>query len=291
MYRNMVTSLVINERIITTLAKAKEIRRHADRVILKGVNNDIQSRRIVKSYLFTKEAYEKVVNVLAPRFSEVFEQDGEIKFGATTRITYIGTRQNDSAKMAMIEYLDNPMEIQKENQYMEEKAESGLPSFWEWEKTILQQEEQFFSHELQKINSKLEGSESMGVFEDDQTVLLEDIDDEVDDQVEFEEQTINLDDAPQETVDSSPSFDPLDHMDAIFPKSSISKSVLVGNFKAPLQRPEFDNGQFAMAEESKLLRNKAQLTRQIKRNKRDQFVMELLKDSKKYEKLDRFYTL
>ncbi len=103
MFRNMATSLVDSERIITTLPKAKEIRCFADYVIGLGKKNSLAARRQLLSFLKSRESVEKVFSVLAPRF--------QARNGGYTRMLKLGWRHGDSAPMALIEYLP---EVKKE---------------------------------------------------------------------------------------------------------------------------------------------------------------------------------
>jgi hypothetical protein len=56
------------------------------------------------------------------------------------RVKYLGLRNHDRAKIAYIEYIRNPIELYENNEKLQEREKTGLPSFWEWELKILQQE-------------------------------------------------------------------------------------------------------------------------------------------------------
>jgi large subunit ribosomal protein L17 len=92
-----VTSLILSERILTTLPKAKELRRLADRMITWGKQGDLAARRQAARFLRTHGALEKLFNGLAKRFSE--------RQGGYTRIVKFWQRRGDNAPMASIEYL------------------------------------------------------------------------------------------------------------------------------------------------------------------------------------------
>jgi len=103
MLRNLMNSLVRSERIETTVARAKELRRLADRLITLGKRDTTHARRHVFSLLSDKENTEKLFSGLAGRFSE--------RAGGYTRIVRTGFRSGDGAEMAILEYL--PVEEKK----------------------------------------------------------------------------------------------------------------------------------------------------------------------------------
>lgn len=100
MLRNMASSLLKSEkkRIITTHAKAKELRKYIEPLITKARTNTTHSRRTVFRYLNDKEA----AKIL---FGEVADRVGE-RPGGYTRILKLGPRQGDNAEMALIELVD-----------------------------------------------------------------------------------------------------------------------------------------------------------------------------------------
>lgn len=98
MLRNMATSLILHERIDTTLPKAKELRGVVERLVTAGRKGTLHDKRRVGSYLFDKGAVSKVFSDLAPRFSE--------RPGGYLRIIRRGIRFGDGAKLATIEFVD-----------------------------------------------------------------------------------------------------------------------------------------------------------------------------------------
>lgn len=98
MFRNLIGSLVEHERITTTLAKAKELRRHVEKAITMGKENTLSNRRMLLSRLPNKAVVEKIFTDLGPRF--------KTRAGGYTRILKIGLRPGDSAEMAIIEFVD-----------------------------------------------------------------------------------------------------------------------------------------------------------------------------------------
>ncbi|MBI1908708.1 MAG: 50S ribosomal protein L17 [Deltaproteobacteria bacterium] len=100
LFRNLATSLILHERIETTLPKAKELRRTADRMITLGKKGSLHARRQALAYLQTPEAVAKLFDGLSARFKD--------RHGGYTRIFKLGFRRGDAAPMAMIEYLPGP---------------------------------------------------------------------------------------------------------------------------------------------------------------------------------------
>jgi large subunit ribosomal protein L17 len=95
--RNMMNALVRSERIETTIAKAKEVRRLADRLITLGKKDTTHARRRAFSMLSDKKNTEKIFATLASRFAG--------RDGGYTRIVRTGYRAGDGSEMAILEYL------------------------------------------------------------------------------------------------------------------------------------------------------------------------------------------
>lgn len=107
MLRNMATSLVLHERIETTVPKAKELRGLVEKMITLGKRGDLHARRQAASYLFDDEAVRKVFADLAPRFKD--------RNGGYTRILKKGPRFGDGADMAFLELVDFQAEAEKKS--------------------------------------------------------------------------------------------------------------------------------------------------------------------------------
>lgn len=97
MFANMCSSLIINKRIETTLPRAKELRRIADRMVTLGKRDTVHARRQAFKVLRDKKAVKAVFDDIAPQFKD--------RNGGYTRILKLGFRRGDSAPMAMIEYI------------------------------------------------------------------------------------------------------------------------------------------------------------------------------------------
>lgn len=98
MFRNQLASLVMTERIVTTLPKAKELRPIAEKVITKAKNGSVHDRRIVGRWLLDRDHIQKLFDVIAPRFAT--------REGGYLRIVKLGSRQGDGAEMAVLEFVD-----------------------------------------------------------------------------------------------------------------------------------------------------------------------------------------
>jgi len=95
LYRNLVTDLLGYEKIVTTEAKAKEVRSLAEKMITLGKESGLNSRRQALSYILNKAVVDKVFTELAPRYAE--------RHGGYTRIVKLGPRLGDGAPMVQLE--------------------------------------------------------------------------------------------------------------------------------------------------------------------------------------------
>ncbi len=93
--RNMSTSLFEHERITTTLQKAKELRRFAEKIITLSKKESLHSRRLVARHVHDKRVVRKLFDTISPRYAQ--------RPGGYTRIIKLGPRQGDCAEMAIIE--------------------------------------------------------------------------------------------------------------------------------------------------------------------------------------------
>ena len=95
--RGLAAELIRHERITTTLAKAKETRVFAEKLITHGKKGTLHHRRLALAKLPNKKVIAKVFDDVAVRYTE--------RPGGYTRIIKLGPRQGDSAKMALIEFV------------------------------------------------------------------------------------------------------------------------------------------------------------------------------------------
>ena len=98
MFRNQLTALFTHERIITTVAKAKDLRPQAERMVTLARTGTLANRRRILSSVSDKEVVEKLFSDIAPRFAD--------RPGGYTRIMRLGRRHGDGAEMAIIEFVD-----------------------------------------------------------------------------------------------------------------------------------------------------------------------------------------
>ena len=98
LFRNLVADLVKYEKIVTTEAKAKEIRGLAEKVITLGKEGSLASRRRALAFVTDKKIVDKIFGELAPRYME--------RPGGYTRIIKLGRRVGDGAHMAQIEMVE-----------------------------------------------------------------------------------------------------------------------------------------------------------------------------------------
>ena len=95
---NLATSLILNKRIETTVAKAKALKMYVEPLITKSKDDSTHSRRTVFSYLKNKEAVSELFRTVAPKIAD--------RPGGYTRVLKTGFRQGDGADMALIELVD-----------------------------------------------------------------------------------------------------------------------------------------------------------------------------------------
>jgi large subunit ribosomal protein L17 len=102
---NQVCSLIEHSRIRTTLAKAKAVRPFAERMVTLGKRNDLHARRLAFAFLRQKDAVRRLFADVAPRAGS--------RQGGYVRIIKLGPRNSDSALMAYIEWVDQPIVEEK----------------------------------------------------------------------------------------------------------------------------------------------------------------------------------
>ena len=98
MLRGMVTYLIENGSIETTLTRAKEVRCMAEKMVTLGKKNTLASRRTALATITKEDAVSKLFNVIAPKYADVN--------GGYTQIYKLGPRRGDGAEMALIRFVD-----------------------------------------------------------------------------------------------------------------------------------------------------------------------------------------
>lgn len=106
MIKNMIRSFVIHERIKTTLAKAKLVKRHAERIIRFSLEKTVANQRVINETLQDRTLVKRLCDEIGPRFSG--------HKGGYTRILKLGTRPGDNAQTALLELtVKKPKETSK----------------------------------------------------------------------------------------------------------------------------------------------------------------------------------
>jgi large subunit ribosomal protein L17 len=98
MFRNQLTSLVIHERIVTTLPKAKELRPLAEKLVTRGKSGSVADRRQAARVLHDRDHVRKLFDEIGPRFAD--------RAGGYLRIVKLGPRPGDGAETAALQFVD-----------------------------------------------------------------------------------------------------------------------------------------------------------------------------------------
>jgi len=114
MFRNMVTSFLEHERIITTDAKAKELRPIAEKMITLGKKGDLNAIRQAASFIRDKKVVTKLFSVIAPRYKE--------REGGYTRIIKVGQRFGDASPQSVIELVEEEIKRKETKQPKKEAS-------------------------------------------------------------------------------------------------------------------------------------------------------------------------
>jgi large subunit ribosomal protein L17 len=95
--RNLVTSLITEERIETTVPKAKAMRPQVEKMITLGKRGDVAARRLAAGYLMTRDAVDKLFDTVSPRMGD--------REGGYLRIIRTGWQKGDGAEKAFVELI------------------------------------------------------------------------------------------------------------------------------------------------------------------------------------------
>ena len=95
--KSLVTNLILAESIKTTLPKAKEARKDADKIVTIAKKGDLAARRLAASRLLDPKAVQKLFDKIAPAMKD--------RKGGYTRIVKLGTRRGDAAEMCILQYV------------------------------------------------------------------------------------------------------------------------------------------------------------------------------------------
>jgi large subunit ribosomal protein L17 len=106
--RNLVTSVIVEDRVETTIAKAKAVRPHVEKMITLGKKGDLHSRRQALSFLMTDSAVTRLFETVAPRYGD--------RQGGYLRIVRTGFQKGDGAEKAFIELLGAEKQLDEKRQ-------------------------------------------------------------------------------------------------------------------------------------------------------------------------------
>lgn len=113
LFRNQLASLVEHGRITTTLAKAKEIRPIAEKIVTQGKRGTVFARRRARRWLASRDLVKRLFDVIAPQYAT--------RNGGYLRIVKLGPRPSDGAEMAIVEFVDFEMKAAAEPAVAEPK--------------------------------------------------------------------------------------------------------------------------------------------------------------------------
>jgi large subunit ribosomal protein L17 len=110
--RNLTTSVIEEDRVETTVAKAKAVRPHVEKMITLGKKGDLHSRRQAHAFLRTDDSVKRLFDVVAPRYGD--------RQGGYLRIVRTGFQQGDGAEKAFIELLGAEKQLEVKRQKRED---------------------------------------------------------------------------------------------------------------------------------------------------------------------------
>jgi len=99
--RNLTTSVILQERVVTTITKAKAVRPLVEKMVTLAKRDTLHSRRQAAAVLMTPASVKKLFETVGPKFGQ--------RNGGYTRITRLGPRQGDGAEQAMIEIVGSEL--------------------------------------------------------------------------------------------------------------------------------------------------------------------------------------
>lgn len=95
--RSLAESIILREKVVTTLAKAKAVRPFVEKMVTRAKKNTLHDKREILKVAYTKNAMRKLTQEIAPRYAQ--------RPGGYTRITKMPPRRGDGADMALIEFV------------------------------------------------------------------------------------------------------------------------------------------------------------------------------------------
>lgn len=103
--RSLATALFLHERITTTVARGKELRRYADKLITLAKRQTLAGGARLRGLLYTRAAADRLLGELASRYRD--------RAGGYTRVLRAGPRERDKVPLSMVELVDNPWDMRK----------------------------------------------------------------------------------------------------------------------------------------------------------------------------------
>ncbi len=118
MFQNLAASLIRHEQIVTTLPKAKDLKRVVEKFITLAKRGDLNSRRLAAARLRDEDMVKKLFDVIGPRYKD--------RAGGYTRVLKAGFRFGDSAPRAVIELVDRDTSAKGRDDHARTEAEKGV---------------------------------------------------------------------------------------------------------------------------------------------------------------------
>jgi len=183
LFRNQLTALFTHERIVTTLAKAKELRPLAERMVTLAGTGSLPARRKVLTMVPDKEVVRRLFEEIAPRFTD--------RPGGYTRVMRLGRRRGDGAELAIIEFVDYELS---------EHEEDGSPGK---KGSLMDRAKGVFGGGSKKVDDKV--GEEMAAVEDEAEETVEAAAEEAEPQAAEAEEPAK---EPETPVEAAPAAEP-----------------------------------------------------------------------------------
>ncbi len=209
LFRNQLTALFTHERIITTLAKAKELRPMAERMVSLAGTGSLPARRKVLTMVPDKVIVRRLFDEIAPRFVD--------RPGGYTRIMRLGRRHGDGAEMAIIEFVDYDLA---------EHEESGGPG--KSKTSLMDRAKGMFGGGAKAAADETEAAETETAEEEATAADAESAAEPVDDPEAADVTPVDEPAEKQEAAEAAPAAEPVDEPEATEAE--------------PLEQPDTDAG-------------------------------------------------
>lgn len=117
LFKNLISALILRGQIKTTESKARAVRGLVDKLVTRGKAGTLHARRLIAAFLSNKQAVNKLVDDLAPRF--------KTRPGGFTRMIRLGRRRGDNATMVRLELVERPKEERPDKKKGSRRAQRG----------------------------------------------------------------------------------------------------------------------------------------------------------------------